>query len=74
VTDLGKLASQFGYHARHPMVADPCSGTLYDPLRLGTTPDGAWARGEAVQGSSIRPPVAVQVRVEANRLVALQVE
>lgn len=74
VTDTSKLAQQYGYQARHPMVANPCSSTVYDPLRQGTLPGGAWARGEAVQGSSLRPPIAVEVRVEGNHLIALQVE
>jgi hypothetical protein len=74
VTDLNKLAEQYGYRARHPMVGDPCTSTLYDPLRMGTLPGGAWASGEVVQGSSIRPPMAVEVRVEADRLIASQTE
>ena len=74
VTALDKLAGQYGYRARHPMVGDPCSGTLYDPLRLGTVPGGAWARGEVVQGSSIRPPIAIEIRVQGNHLIASQIE
>ncbi len=74
VTDLGKLAEQYGYQARHPMVADPCSGTVYDPLRFGTLPGGAWARGEVVQGPGIRPPIAIEVRVQGNHLIAAQIE
>ena len=74
VTALDKLAGQYGYRARHPMVGDPCSGTLYDPLRLGTVPGGAWARGEVVQGSSIRPPIAIEARVQGNHLIASQIE
>jgi hypothetical protein len=73
-TDLSKLAQQYGYQAHHPMVANPCSSTVYDPLRLSTLPGGAWARGEAVQGPSIRPPIGVELRVEGNRLIALKVE
>jgi len=74
VTDLGRLASQYGYRARHPMVANPCSGTLYDPLRLGTLPNGAWARGEVVQGSGIRPPVAIETHMRAGHVVATRIE
>ncbi len=74
VTDMQRLAEQYGYRARHPMVGDPCTSALYDPLRMGTLPGGAWARGEVVQGSSIRPPIAIEVRVEGNRLIASQIE
>ena len=74
VTDLGRLANQYGYRARHPMVANPCSGTVYDPLRLGTLPNGAWVRGEVVQGSGIRPPVAIETHMRAGHLVATRIE
>jgi len=74
VTDLGRLASQYGYRARHPMVANPCSGTIYDPLRLGTLPNGAWVRGEVVQGSGIRPPISIQIDMRAGHLVATRIE
>ncbi len=74
VTDLGKLARQYGYRASHPMVADPCSRTVYDPLKVGTVPGGAWVRGEVVQGAGIRPPFAVEVRVEGRQLLADRIE
>ena len=74
VADLSKLAELYGYRALHPMVVDPCSGTVYDPLGFGTLPGGAWARGEVVQGPGIRPPIAIEVRIEGNRLTAAQIE
>lgn len=74
VTDLNRLASQYGYKSRYPMVGDPCSGTLYDPLRLGTVPGGAWVRGEVVQGAGLRPPVAIEIRVSGNQVIATQIE
>ncbi len=74
LTDLSTLAHKYGYQARHPMVANPCSSTVYDPLRLGTLPGGAWTRGEAVQGAAFRPPMAIEVRVEGNHLIASQIE
>ena len=50
VTDLRELASRFHYRAGHPWC-----GFLrrhrYDPLQLGTTPAGAWVRGEVAQGA-----------------------
>jgi hypothetical protein len=63
LSDLGKLASQYGFRASHPMVGNPCSSTVYDPLRLGTIRNGAWARGEAVQGMALRPPLAIDIRM-----------
>ena len=74
VTDLNRLASQYGYKSRYPMVGDPCTGTVYDPLRLGTAPGGAWVRGEIVSGAGLRPPIAIEIRVRGNQLVATQIE
>ena len=74
VTDVGKLWNEYGYRATHPMVGDPCTRTVYDPLRLGTLPGGAWARGEIVQGAGIRPPLAIEVSIQGNHLLATQIE
>jgi hypothetical protein len=74
VTDLRKLASQYGYRATHPMVANPCNAAVYDPLRMGTLASGAWARGEVVQGAGVRPPVSIDVQVKGDRLFASQME
>ncbi len=74
VTDLSKLATQYGYRAQHPMVADPCNHTVYDPLRMGTVPGGAWARGEVVQGAGLRPPVGIELRIAGQHLVATRME
>ncbi len=74
ITDLSRLARQFGYRANHPMVADACNGTVYDPLRLGTLPDGSWARGDVVQGAGIRPPLAIDLLLQGHRLVATRLE
>ena len=74
ITDLARLAREYGYHARHPMVTDACNGAIYDPLRLGTLPSGAWAHGEVVHGAGIRPPIAIEVRVQGEQVVALRIE
>jgi hypothetical protein len=74
VTDLSQLAARFGYNASHPMVAAGCSGTVYDPLQLGTIPTGAWVRGEIVQGAGIRPPISIDVQIRGRDLVADRIE
>lgn len=74
VTDLHTLANQYGYRANHPMVVDPCNATVYDPLRMGTLPSGAWARGEVVQGAGVRPPIGIDVHVKGDRLLASKME
>jgi len=74
VTDLGQLASRYGYRASHPMLLAACSGILYDPLRVGTSPLGDWVRGEIVQGVGIRPPLAIEIQVQGNSIIATRME
>jgi hypothetical protein len=74
VTNLGVLASQYGYSANHPMVVDPCTQTVFDPLRMGQRSDGAWVRGDIVQGGGLRPPMAIEVSVRGNALYANRME
>jgi hypothetical protein len=74
VRDLKELARLYGYSASHPMVAAACDRTLYDPLRLGITPAGAWVRGEIAAGSGIRPPTSIRIQVQGQSLVADRME
>ena len=74
VTDTARLAREYDYRATHPMVLDPCSGVLYDPLRMGTLSSGAWARGEVVRGPGLRPPLAIEVIVRGTSIVATRIE
>jgi hypothetical protein len=73
VTDLEKLRSDFGYRAQHPMVVEPCSSTVFDPLQRGTV-SGAWVRGQVVQGAGPRPPLMIEVQIRGNRILAVQME
>ena len=74
VTDLRELASRYHYRAGHPMVVASCDGTVYDPLQLGTTPAGAWVPGEVAQGAGSRPPLAIEVRVQGQSIIADRME
>ena len=74
VTDLSELTTRFGFHAAHPMVASACDGSIFDPLRMGTIASGAWVRGEIVQGAGLRPPIAIEIKIEGNNLVADRIE
>jgi hypothetical protein len=74
VTDLSELANRFSYQGTHPMVASPCDGTIYDPLKLGTIASGAWVRGEIVQGAGFRPPIAIEVKIQGGDLIADRIE
>ncbi|MGH9795742.1 MAG: hypothetical protein ACRD5G_13300 [Candidatus Acidiferrales bacterium] len=74
VADLHKLAADYGDQAGHPMVVDPCTRTVFDPLRLDSIGAGIYARGEVVQGTAIRPPLAVEIRIEDGQIIALRTE
>lgn len=71
VTDLNKLKSDYGYRADHPMVGDPCNHTVYDLLRYGPGASSEdLVRGVIVQGNGIRPPMAVEIKVQGENVVA----
>jgi hypothetical protein len=74
VTDLGKLASQYRYNASHPMVVNPCDSTVFDPLKVGPLGGNTWVRGEIVRGSSLRPPISIDVKVRGRSIVADSIE
>lgn len=75
VTDVQRLIDEYGYRkARHPMLVNPCNRAVIDPLKLSSLPDGAWVRGEIVQGADLRPPLAIEVRIKGQRIVAMRME
>jgi len=74
VIDTNQISDRFNFNASHPMIADPCSGALYDPMRMGTLPNGSWARGEIVHGSGFRPPMQVEIHLDGNKLIAGRAE
>jgi hypothetical protein len=73
VTDLKRLESYYGFRASHPMVGDPCSRSVFDLTKYGPGIDGL-VRGEMVQGSGLRPPMAIEVKVEGSKIVAIRME
>jgi len=73
VTDLKRLASYYGFQSSRPMVGDPCNRTVFDLTKYGPGIDGL-VRGEMVQGSGLRPPMAIEVRVEGNKIIAVRME
>lgn len=74
LSDSNKLAADYGYRAAHPMVVDPCTHAVFHPLRLASIAPGVYARGEVVQGTAIRPPLAVEIRIEDGQIIALRTE
>ena len=75
ITDLAKLKSDYDFNAaRHPMVGNPCSRTVYDPLKLTNLPGNVWVRGAIVQGSDLRPPLGIEVKVQGKSIQAISME
>lgn len=75
ITDLSKLKSEYGFRApTHPLVGNPCSHTLYDPLKTASLPGNIWIRGGIVQGSDIRPPFGVELQIQGKQILAIRSE
>jgi hypothetical protein len=76
LTDLEKLKKDYGFREpKHPMVGNPCSRTVFDPLKTYNLPgSGAWVRGAIVQGSDLRPPLAIEIRVDGKKILAVRTE
>lgn len=74
ITDLQKLSNDYKFEAKHPMVADPCSRAVFDPLQMADMPGGAWARGAIVKGSAFRPPIGIEILLNSGKLVAAKME
>jgi hypothetical protein len=74
VTDLATLASKYRFRASHPMVVNPCDGTVFDPLKVTPLGGDTWARGQIVQGSSLRPPISIDVQVRGKSVIADGIE
>src|SRR5207244_6151719 len=75
VSDLAKLKGENGYAAaRHPMVGNPCSHTVFDPTKMANLPGNVWVRGAIVQGSDLRPPLGIEVKIEGKDIFAVRME
>lgn len=73
VTDLSVLESQYHFRAVHPMVVNPCSGSVYDLADYTAGPHGL-VRGRVVRGSAVRGPLAIEVVARGKGIVALRME
>lgn len=75
VTDLDKLKSDYDFKAaKHPMVVNPCNRTVFDPLKLTNLPGNVWVRGAIVQGSDLRPPLGIELKVQGKTIQAIRME
>ena len=75
VSDLEKLKTDYDFRgAKHPMVGNPCSRTLFDPTKMANLPGNIWVRGAIAQGSDLRPPLGIELNVQNGRILALRME
>jgi hypothetical protein len=75
ISDLQKLRTEYNFHADHPMVGDPCNHTVYDLLRYGGgAASDDLVRGVIVQGNGIRPPMAIEIRTQGDKVLAVREE
>jgi hypothetical protein len=56
------------------MVANPCTRSLYDPLRYATLPGDVLARGAVVQGTDLRPPLGIEIQLKGKQIIATRME
>ena len=75
IDSLQKLKTEYGYRqATHPMVGNPCTRSLYDPLKYAPLPGNVLARGAIVQGSDLRPPLGIEIQLHKNQILATRME
>jgi hypothetical protein len=75
ISDMEKLRTQYEYRrASHPLVGNPCSHTLYDPLKFANLAGNVLVRGGIVQGGDIRPPLGVEIKVRNKEILAIRTE
>ena len=76
ITDLARLRTEYGFAtAKHPMVVNPCTQTVFDPAKTTTLPGtGAIIGGALVQGSDLRPPLSIEIRVRGKDIEAIRTE
>ena len=74
VNDLKKLKTEYGYAAKHPMVGNPCSRTVFDPTKLMSLAGNVWVRGAIVQGSDLRPPLGIELKIQGKDIFAVRME
>lgn len=75
IADIEKLKGDYAFHdAKHPMVGNPCSHTVFDPLKMVNIPGGIWVRGGIAQGSDLRPPLGIEVEIRDKQILAARME
>jgi hypothetical protein len=74
MTDLKALRLQYNVAgADRPMVIDPCNHSVFDLTKYGAGASGL-VRGEVIAGPGIRPPMAIEIRVKGDKVIASRSE
>jgi hypothetical protein len=75
ITDLDRLKNEYDYRAaKHPMVGNPCSRSVFDPLKMTEIPGNFWVRGTLAQGSDLRPPLGIELKIQGKNILAMRME
>ena len=75
ITKPAELQNDYQFRGpTHPMIGNPCSRTVYDPLKLSNLPGNVWVRGGIVQGSDLRPPLAIELEIRRREILAVGME
>jgi hypothetical protein len=75
ITDLDRLINDYDFRApKHPMVGNPCSRSVFDPLKMTEIPGNFWVRGSLVQGSDVRPPLGIELKIQGKGILAIRME
>lgn len=76
ITDLALLRTEYGFAAaKHPMVVNPCTQTVFDPAKTTTLAGTSAIVGGAIaQGSDLRPPLGIEIRVRGKDIEAIRTE
>lgn len=75
INDINRLKNDYDFQgAKHPMVGNPCSRSVFDPLKMSEIPGNFWVRGTLVQGSDVRPPLGVELKIQSKSILALRME
>lgn len=73
LTDLNQIQTVYNYTSSYPLVGDPCNESLFDLTKYGGGPSGM-VRGQIVQGRAVRPPVAIELKVKGDEIIAVRAE
>jgi hypothetical protein len=75
ISNLDKLRTDYGFrNAKHAMVGNPCSRTVFDPDKMTLLPGNIWVRGAIVQGSDLRPPLGIEIKIQGKNVLAVRRE